>query len=170
MVEKAFTLSHSCELYQQFFESANEKQRSHELARAFFQKNDLMGKDGQYILSERLMISLDDERYERFKSQLMKDTLDGLYKFKKGSTINKAWQQEVVEHVDMKKMDRTRFWYFPYINGKGSQALWTDGEDVYGYLKSYDGEPALPDGATEIKLSQYYAKIEEIEERNKACS
>ena len=39
--------------------------------------------------------------------------------------------------------------------------MWGYGDEVYGYLKENNGEPKLPDGAVQIKLSEYYTAYEE---------
>lgn len=159
-MEKAFTLNHDCELYKEFFEAGVEKQHSHQLAREFFKKYELMGEDGQYIFSERLIVSLSDELAETYQKQLLSYKTEGLYGFKTNSKLNKAWKSEVIENVDMKKVNSCRFWYLDCIRGRGSYSLWPANEEVYGYLNSPTGEITLPDGAVEIKMSQYYAVAE----------
>lgn len=50
---------------------------------------------------------------------------------------------------------------------KGSSALWHNGEEVYGIIKS-ESEFKLPEGAEEIKLSEYYMAVEKAEEKMKS--
>lgn len=158
-------MSHDCELYHDFMRGHAEKQKFHDAAREFFKKYGFM-ESGQYVISTRLRATMGPGMRERFAGQLMKyDTSDGLSMFKKNSKMQKAWEEEVVAKADMEAIDWCRLWWFPYIR-KGSYALWASGDDVYGYLKETNGDVKLPDGAAEIKLSEYYAAIEASEGKN----
>jgi hypothetical protein len=82
--------------------------------------------------------------------------------------MNKAWNSEVVSHCDMKRLDGTWCWYFPYI-GQGSYALWHDGKNLYGYLKDNNRtDIELAEWMEPLKMSEYYAIQEAMSERGKS--
>lgn len=167
MVEKAFKVSPDAKLYHTYFSAKEEKNKFHQLARAFFEKHDLIQNKG-YYQTVYLAVELTDEQREKYSSQLKKliDRNNMSY-FKKNSPMDKEWQTEVVAHCDMNKLDGTWLWYFPYI-GKGSYALWDDGYDnLYGYLSDENKDNLeLSDWMIPIKMSEYYNALEERSERN----
>lgn len=79
---------------------------------------------------------------------LQKQNGDRFYRFKKNSEIYSLWKREVVKYVDEDRL---------YAN-------------VYGYYCSefYSDKGTIPDYATEIKLSEYYAAVEAYEAEVKA--
>lgn len=160
MVEQAFKVLSTSSLYKTYFEAKEEKDKFHKLARAFFAKYDFIddGKNTGYYMTDCLCMQLCQDDANRFAAQLKKliDKNDMRY-FKKNSTMNKAWQKEVVSHCDMNKLDGTWCWYWSYI-GKGKYALWHSGEDLYGYLlDEYKDSLELPDWMVPIKMSEYYS-------------
>lgn len=166
MVEQAFKVSPDAQLYGIYFSAKEEKNKFHQLAKAFFEKHDLMQNNG-YYQTAHLALELTDEQREKYSSQLKKliDKNNVSY-FKKNSPMYKEWQTEVVSHCDMNKLDGTWFWYFPYI-GKGSYALWDDGDNLYGYLSDDNKDKIeLSDWMIPIKMSEYYRVREERSERN----
>ena len=171
MVEQAFKVLSTAPLYQQYFLAEAEKSRFHALARSFFKKHDfpLEGQYTGYYMNENLCMQLSPEDREKYAPQLRKlvDVNEICY-FKKSSKLNKAWQQEVVALCDMKKLDATWCWYFPYI-GKGKYSLWHTGTSLYGYLMDeHKSSLILADWMQPIKMSEYYAIQESIAERNNA--
>lgn len=88
------------------------------------------------------------------------------------SIENQCWHEEVISKVDLKKYEASRFWWmdFPGV-GHLRTSLWDDGNgNVYGYYCSefYSDKGTIPDYATEIKLSEYYAAVEAYEAEVKA--
>lgn len=168
MVEKAFKVSNDSLLYNIYFLAQEEKNKFHQLARAFFEKHELAddGVNTGYYMTENLCMQLSEEDRERFTPQLKKLVdKNGMCYFKKTSKMNKAWKADVVSKCDMNRLDGTWFWYFPYI-GKGSYALWNDGETLYGYLSDENKDDIeLPDWMIPIKMSEYYRAREERSER-----
>jgi hypothetical protein len=168
MVEKAFRVSSDSNLYNVYFAAEEEKNKFHQLARAFFKKYGFIddGKSTGYYMNADLCVQLCEEDRERFAHQLKKliDKNEVCY-FKKSAKLNKAWHEEVSGQCDMKKLDGTWCWYFPYI-GKGKYALWNDGESLYGYLMDENKDDIqLADWMEPLKMSEYYAIQEAIEER-----
>lgn len=168
MVEQAFKISPNTPLYNIYFASKDEKDKFHKLAREFFAKYGFVedNKYSGYYFSEDLRMQLSPEDREKYAPQLRK-LVDGneICYFKVNSKMNKAWRQEVVAHINMDKLDGTWFWYFPYID-KGKYSLWHDGKNLYGYLMDeHKDSLALADYMIPIKMSEYYAIKESLEER-----
>lgn len=154
-MEKAFKVKKDSRLYNNYFISKSEKERFRQLANSFF---DSIGYDGRYTLTRRLMA----DQSELFSNELCKtQTREGLYRFKINSPTQKQWEQEVVDKVDMKTCNCNDFWYFDCLM-RGKYNLWDYNGEVYGYLES-DCELKLTEDMEEIKMSEYYRIIEEIE-------
>jgi hypothetical protein len=168
MIERAFRVLSSSDLYDVYFAAVVEKNKFHQLARVFFKKYNFIddGKNTGYYFNEDLCMQLATEDREKYTSQLKKlvDSNDICY-FKKSSKMNKAWREEVSSQCNMRTLDGTWCWYFPYI-GKGKYALWHDGENLYGYhMDENKDDIQLADWMEPIKMSEYYAIKEALEER-----
>lgn len=168
MVEQAFRVLPTADFYNTYFAAEKEKNKFHQLARAFFAKYNFTndGVNTGYYQNEDLCTRLCAEDRERFAPQLKKliDKNDICY-FKKSSKLNKAWHAEVSGQCDMKVLDGTWCWYFPYI-GQGSYSLWHDGENLYGYLSDKNAnELKLADWMEPIKMSEYYTIMEAVNEK-----
>lgn len=88
---------------------------------------------------------------------------NGLWVFKKNSTLQKKWEKNVVSQVKYDMIDFLRFWYLPYIM-RGSYSLWDYNGDVYGILKDRcETEIKLGKDFVPIKMSEYYTIMEEAE-------
>lgn len=168
MVELAFKVAKGTDFYNQFFAAKAERQRFHDLARAFFKKYDLMDGPCQYYQCEILAIEMDELQELRFLNQIRKGRdRNNITFFKKKSPMQVAWTHEVIEKVDMKLLDQQGMWYFPYI-GCGEYALWCDGDEIYGLLKAKNKtEIQAADWMLPIKMSEYYAAIEKLGESTK---
>ena len=154
-MEKTFKVKKDSKLYNNYFISKSERERFRQLANSFF---DSIGYDGRYTLTRRLMV----DQSELFPNELCKtQTREGLYRFKFNSPTQKQWEQEVVDRVDMEACNCNDFWYFDCLM-RGKYNLWDYNGEVYGYLES-DYELKLTEDMEEIKMSEYYKIIEEIE-------
>ena len=165
MTEIAFKVAKGTDFYTQFFEARAEKQRFHDLAREFFKRHDLMDGPCNYYQSKILAIEMDDAQKLRFSNQICKACdKNNMTFFKKKSPMQQAWMQEVIEKIDMNLLDRQRLWYWPYI-GCGEYALWCFGDEIYGLLMDRNQQKInLADWMLPIKMSEYYAAAEELEE------
>jgi hypothetical protein len=164
LVEKAFEVLPSAELYKLYFASWEEKNKFHSLAREFFDKYGLLSDDhnnGYYIMKD-LRTQLCEADREKYASQLKKLVdKNNMYYFKQNSAMNKAWNAEVSSKCDMDKIDGTWFWYLPFIN-KGMHSLWCVGDRLYGYLMDeHKDDIQLMEWMRPIKMSEYYAILEE---------
>lgn len=158
MIEQAFRVAKDSTLYNEYFEAQTEKQKMHDLARAFFEKHDLLNEGLGYRMIEQLAMQLTPEQKEKYKTQLKKlEDADGMCYFKKASPMYKEWHETVTSKVDFNIMEQLWCWYWPYI-GQGSYALWHHNDELYGYLSDkYKESLALPEYMTRIKMSEYYA-------------
>ena len=83
MKEIAFVVKPNSEFYNKYFKAKEEKQHFHELARKFFEKNDLLDS-GEYYQTRFLGLKLNTEQKKRFAEQLKKyDDENGMSIFKK---------------------------------------------------------------------------------------
>lgn len=172
MVEQAFKVDKTSQLYRQYFAAEAERQRFHVLARVFFEKYSFEqepGKTGYYIC-EDLRMQLSDADRAKYEKQLKKlvDKNELCY-FKKNSKVNKDWHEQVVSLCNMDVIDGTWCWYFPYI-GKGKYALWHKGTELYGYLLDEHKDALVLDSWMEpIKMSEYYAILESFEQTQESA-
>lgn len=166
MVEIAFKVAKGTDFYKQFFKALAEKQRFHDLARAFFERYDLMDGPCNYYQSNTLAIEMDDAQKLRFRSQIRKDAdKNNITFFKRNSPMQKAWMREVIEKVDTNLLDQQSLWYWPYI-GCGEYALWCFGDEIYGLLMDRNQQQInLADWMLPIKMSEYYAAMETLEDK-----
>lgn len=166
MVEQAFRVVKGSKLYSEYFEAQAEKQKMHDLARVFFEKHDLLNDGLGYRMIEGLALQLSTEQREKYANQLKKNTdSNGMYYFKKASPMYQEWLREVTSKVDFNTIDQLWCWYFPYI-GKGQYALWHRNDELYGYLSDeYKEKLELSDEMELLKMSEYYAIKESLEDR-----
>ncbi len=158
--EIAFRLSADCKLYQQYMASREQQIKFRSLARHFASKH--FGSESMtFRMCKTLFCNYDTP------GQTCKRKSGDLYQYKSRSALQKAWEDEVFSQIDDQALNNYEFWWIRCIN-RGSYSLWDHGGTVYGYLSSKEDKPKLPDGAEEIKMSEYYQIIEEIEAKEKA--
>jgi hypothetical protein len=168
MVEQAFRVAKDSYLYSLYFRAEEEKNKFHSLARKFFEKYGMSPSSDDYsgyYQTEDLRMQLSPEDREKYSGQLKKlvDKNNVCY-FKKNSTTNKNWKNEVSSKCDMSTLDGTWFWYLPYIS-KGMYALWHDGKELYGYLSDERKDSIeMSEYMIPIKMSEYYAIQERLTE------
>lgn len=160
MKEIAFVVKRDSEFYNKYFKAKEEKQHFHDLARAFFEKYNLLDS-ARYYQSEFLGLELNVEQKQRFEGQLRKnDNEDGMSIFKKNSIMQKSWNEEVTSKVDLEAINKISLWYLGFIS-YGNYSLWDYDGNIYGYLKdNMEDNINLADYMTEIKMSEYYSVIE----------
>lgn len=156
MKEVAFKLSADCELHQQYMASHEEEAKFIGLVKSFALKH--FGTDP---MTFRLQKTLYCDKYT--PNQVCKEKSNHLYRYKKNSQLQKAWEEEVTSNIDFKRLGGVDSWYLGLID-KGHYSLWSHNGVVYGYLMSKSNEIKLPEGAEPIKMSEYYQVIEEKEQ------
>lgn len=156
MGEVAFKVVPGSKMYDRYFTAKEEKEKFHQLAKAFFIKHNLYD-DCAYLQTDYLALELKPKDKKRFAQQLKKHPNKlGMWLFKKNSPMQKEWTNDVVSHIAFEKLHCNRFWYFNLSRG-GRYALWHQENEIYGYLDSeYDDFSELPDYLERIPLSEYY--------------
>lgn len=161
MNEVAFIVNKKSKLYENYMAEKVEREKCWELLKKFIKDN--IGEhlvDKYLILRRDLALSLTLEGYKQYKDSLKKDKVDEVYLFKKNSQINKLWNKIFDENINGSKLHANRIWYWDYMT-HGTYKMFDYKDIVYGYLK---GNYELKDSVmTEIKMSEYYKVIEEME-------
>lgn len=163
------------EFYEKYLQYQEEEQRFINLASEFLVRNDLTVN--KYCVGSQLAVKFSDGEESKFGNQLKKAKTNGFSEFKVNSTINKKWKAEVWNQADGNLIQRMRQWWFwitpsPYLSmaGRFSCCLWEYKGVLYGTL---EGEPRkgteiqLPEFFQRIKMSEYYAVLEQSEEEEK---
>jgi hypothetical protein len=169
--EIAFTASPESQLYKNYFMQKNETKKFWLMAVDFMHKY-FPGGNRHFYLDDTLHVSLSAEESKTFAKQLIKnrDAHENCV-FRRNSLMDKAWVSEVCKKVNRKDFKANDLWFLNFSGDDScyswSASLWddTDGH-VYGIIGN-DGKIYLPEGVTEIKMSEYYAIIEKLEEEGK---
>lgn len=158
MVEQAFIVKRGSVLYEDYFETALEKQKFQDYAWDFFLDYDLMDPSCSYIMTRDLALQLNEEQYAKYESQLKKNQdRNGMWHFKKNSEMNKLWNEKVTSHINFDILTQMSTWFWPYIQ-KGGYSLWHDGLSLYGYLQDdLNDKLKLPDFFIPISMTEYVA-------------
>ena len=157
-----FTVNPDSKFYANYFTAKEHRQKFRELAIPFL-KN--LGIKGAYYQSKTLAVNISKEDREKFADQMVK-TKDkqGFFKFKAKSPIQKAWEDEVCSKVDFRKMELVDFWFLDFIKS-GKYKTWDRDGVIYGYLENkFDADIVPADWMNVIKVSEYYAAVEDYEE------
>ena len=160
-MERAFIVNKGSEMYKTFFLAKAEKKRGYELADPFFEEYGLFveQKEPLFKLSECLCIKLTDSIARKYEKHLKIQKIDGLHVFKRKSGLNLEWISKVYSKVDHSIINKSRSWAFGCTSGRYQYALWEHNSDIYGIVESMN-EVNLPEGTTEIKVSEYYSIME----------
>lgn len=161
-MQKAFKITdQNADLYRKYVAKIEAQETYREEARKFIDNH---GFKQHYCLLERLTVDMEPEKAEELKTQLMKERLYGLYRFKKNSTIQKEFEKDVISHVDMRALYSLSHWGFNHVvcGGRIRQELWLYDDVLYGKIEA-NGEINLADFMEEIPMSEYYRIIEELE-------
>lgn len=179
MTEIAFLVKPDSEMYRKYFKQKNELDKFVGFASSFIDKYFVSrNKDFDYSFSTnmRLTVKLPPNDEEWFGAQLMKEKSEsGLCVFKKNSSMNKRWHEEVTSHIDPYSLTASKWWFmdFPYC-GKCQIAMWDDGcGNVYGYYSTqaaHHNSGKLPDYVQPIKMSEYYIAQERCKELDSLLS
>lgn len=163
MIEKAFRVKKDSRLYRDYFISDNEKRKFQKLGDAFFDK---IGYDGAYTLTRNLMVKNSlSTLSEYFPNELCKNANpNGLYKFKVKSPTQKRWEEEVISQIDMEAYNAIKFWWMNCI-WSGRYTIWDYNGEVYGMFEAKN-DIKLTEDMEEIKMSEYYRIIEEMEDES----
>ncbi len=164
-MELAFIVKPGTAVFQNYFIQQEEEEKYRNLATAFFSK--MEGTVKRFGKMKKLCCELDEETEKRYSNQLLKAKRFGVFReFRANSAMQKAWEKDVASQIDWDRMGANAFWYLDLIQRKISYTMWDWKGNLYGMVEAEALKP-LPDWAQEIKLSDYYKVIEEIEEENR---
>lgn len=164
-MEKCFIIESSAELHKDYYDWVALRDKNNEIIKNFVAENITERYPFTYMtqFGGTFGITLTNEEYEKFKSQLKKDytwTRDNepLYTFKKNSNIGKRYAE-----LNIKPADKP---YVPLILGLGGRWRLFDYEGVL-YV-TYDSETMknrenFPDGWQEISKGEFYSLLDKIE-------
>lgn len=108
MFEIAFKVNPDSEFYKNYFMKKAEKEKFLELADEFLEKY-FLGEWLSLALSDRLTIRLNAEGTRKYAPQTTKHSnRPGFSTFKKQSSMNHLWENEVCKCVDWKKFSANR--------------------------------------------------------------
>ena len=158
MNEFAFRLKKGSKMYEDYMKQYDERNKFNDFAKNFFKKYEFT--QSRYIIGERLRVELDENEVSKYSTQLLKDTVQDCYQFKKNSKMQKLWDAEVVNNCDMQLIWSNGLWYWPFMQ-RGKYAMWHYNGNVYGCLTS-ESEIKTCDDMEPLKMSEYYQVIEEM--------
>ena len=153
--EKAFKISPASDFGKRYTAAKEQRQTFRTLAKYFANKHFGVEKMS-YVQSQTLYCDIETP------GQVCKHKVQGFWKYRKDSEMQKAWTEEVVSKINFDTLDWLLFWHWDYID-KGSYSLWDYDGTIYGYIEDTTKEPNVPKGSEEIKMSEYYRIIEEVE-------
>lgn len=105
------------------------------------------------------MIEPTESDAEKFAKMLMADGQS----FKKTSAPNKAWVEAMKDIKHMRKPQLFGYMPMSLLGCRWKEQLFHVGEILYCHIDS-DGKAEVPDFATAIKGSEYYAVLEREDE------
>lgn len=162
-MERYFIVTDENKLKKDYIEYKKNTTDINEIVKKFMKSQEIETK-GYHPRNKYLFITPTTKDEEVFKTQLCKSVLDdGLRRFKKNSKVNKAWV-ETLKLNDIKVIDRpfVPFYFEKILGSIRSRLFETDGH-VYCSLEHTE-DIKTPKGMTEMKASEFFKVIEEIEE------
>ena len=183
MVEKFYRIqNHELQNMVHFYEDNLDKRNA--LVKQFFEKHDIEGADYYFggnglcnvVFQEHkkgdivLCIPPTKKNLDTFAGQLKKNSVcKGLVEFKKTSPILKEFQNECIHQkvvINLLDVEIRHFFKEFMVGGLRVDGLFA--KDDYLYLNIltslYDTITPIKEGFTEIKGSEYYKVLEEMEE------
>jgi hypothetical protein len=160
-MEKYFIVSPKADLYKDYFKYIENRKAVHEHVKRFFDKHEIKA---QYYdcLGNWLYIKPTEEDLKVFGSMLCQAELNGLRCFKENSKIGRAWAKSLQE-TNLKVLSKPQILlYLDHYIPRCRYRLFRVGTVLYGSIET-DSEFTLPEGFEEIKASEFYQKLEEIE-------
>ena len=161
-MEKFFIITDECNYKRDYINYKENTKRVNELMNEFFSESGIETSK-YYVTDKQLYIIPNENDVNKFDKLLNKPIQQGLRGFKKSSKINKSFLQKLKDN-DIKVLDSPSLWM--YINGfYGNMSTTTCLIDGIMYLKlsTTSNKEINEKGFTEIKGSEYYAAIENME-------
>lgn len=167
-MERCFVIESSAELYKRYYAYEDLWKKNHETIKKFVADNITEAKSYSYKAYGFFSITLDDDTYEKFSSQLMKNYEYAgekkLYTFKKRSPIGKLYAALNIEPA----VKPCALWETCIMAGRNR--LFDYEGILYATVDSteIDTKTTFPDGWQEISKSEFYAVIDKIEQEEKS--
>jgi len=159
-MERYFIVTEKSSLHKSWFEYLDNKNAINELVKAFMEEQGIESTE-YYVDNESIYIVPTENDKEKFGRVLGSATNEGLCKFKKSSKIGKAWISALETndlHVIHKPMV---IWYFKGVGGRFRSRIFDQDGVLYCSLEPCHGE--LPEGFVEMKASEFFKVIEDLE-------
>lgn len=167
-MERCFIIESSAKLHKSYYAYEDLWKKNHETVKKFVAENITEAKGYSYKAYEVFSITLDDNMYEKFKSQLIKNYEyvgeKKLYTFKKRSPIGKLYAA-----LNIKPATKPcALWEARIMAGRNR--LFDYKGTLYATVDStkIDTETTFPEGWLEISKSEFYALIDKIEQEEKS--
>lgn len=156
-MEKYMEIRKDCQLYKDYFEWVGNWDAIKSLFNGIKEKYGLES-EGFYPHKDRFRVVPTENDNKKFESMLKKTSYG---EFKKNTDISKEWISGVQEIGRIKKPKL--FYYFDLLGHRWRERLFHIEDKLYCSIES-DGEVSVPKYALEMKASEFYKTIEEMEE------
>lgn len=158
MSEVFMTIHNDSRLYKDYFEWRNGFKNMVDTANRVMDQFGIESKRFS-ARKDRLAIEPTESDAEKFAKMLMADGQS----FKKTSAPNKAWVDAMKDIKHMRKPQLFGYMPMSLLGCRWKEQLFHVGEILYCHIDS-DGKAEVPDFATAIKGSEYYAVLEREDE------
>lgn len=167
-MERCFIIESSAKLHERYYAYEDLWKKNHETVKKFVAENITEAKGYSYKACAVFSITLDNETYEKFKSQLMKNYEYAgekkLYTFKKRSPIGKLYAALNIKPA----VKPCALWEAHTMAGRNR--LFDYEGTLYATVDSTEinKETIFPEGWREISKSEFYALIDKIEQEEES--
>lgn len=160
-MDKYFIVTEKSRLYNDYFNYIQNKKEIHEHVKHFLDEHGIKAKY-YACLGYSLYIEPTEEDLEIFGGMLCRPKPNGLRRFKENSRIGKAWAKRLqTAHLEALSSPNMLLYLDSFIPRYRSR-LFHVGTTLYGSIES-DYDFTLPEEFKEIKASEFYRVLEEIE-------
>lgn len=156
-MDKYFIVKKHSQLYIDFSNYLKDSKKVNDAFKVIAKKYGIEAKE--YYPTENLGIVCTKSDYEKFKSQLKKDS--GF--FKVNSIINKDWKENTWDVEYWHKPNPARY-LSKFLYGKHKTRLFFIDDILYGSIESTE-DISAENWMQELKASEFHKAIEEYEER-----
>lgn len=162
-MEKCFIIESSAKLHERYYAYNDLWEKNHKAIKKFVAENITEAKGYSYSAYDDFAITLNDETYSKFSSQLKKDYRyvagKKLYTFKKRSPIGKLYSALNIKPA----FKPNPLWEASMMSGRNR--LFDYEGTLYATVDSNEinKETVFPDGWREISRGEFYALLDKIE-------
>lgn len=146
MIEVAFKVKANSLLNRDFFRAKKEIAKFDANATAFCEKYFDSNQGRDYDILESLTVSLAPDEREKYAEQICKSPIKGRWQFRRGSELQKRWDEEVVSRINWERLRACDAWWTRFGSctyGLVRKELWENADGVvFGRLKMRYGSAA----------------------------